>query len=148
MQPMMPNRDRLHNIRKYCVFSLLVVTPLGFGVKLYNGPAQRWFNDYGAGLLYEIFCILIVFFIFPKEKLIRKISIWVFIVTCAFEALQLWHPKFLESIRSYFIGSALIGTTFSWWDFANYAFGCFLGWQWLRWLNEREKMGSLSGSMF
>jgi hypothetical protein len=115
--------------------------------KLYSEPGRRWFNDFGAGLLYEIFWILIVFAIFPRIKLINKIPVWVFIITSALEVLQLWHPKFLEMIRSFFIGRALIGTTFSWWDFPHYAIGCYLGWLWLRWLNEREKMGSLSGSM-
>jgi hypothetical protein len=85
--------------------------------------------------------------IFPKKKLVNKIPLWVFVITCALEVLQLWHPKFLETIRSYFIGAALIGTTFSWWDFPHYAIGCYLGWLWIIWLNERKKMGSLSGSM-
>ena len=110
---MMPNRDRLHNIRKYCVLSLLLVTPVGFGFKLYNGPAQWWFNNYGAGLLYEIFWILIVFLILPKEKLVNKIPLWVFIITCTIEILQLWNPWFLQMIRSSFLGRALIGTTFA-----------------------------------
>ena len=131
---MMPSRDRLHNIRKHCVFSLLLVTPVGFGFKLYNGPAQWWFNNYGAGLLYEIFWILVIFFIFPSKKLILKIPAWVFIITCVLEILQLWNPFTLQVIRSYFIGRALIGTTFAWWDFAHYAIGCILGWLWLRWL--------------
>jgi hypothetical protein len=134
MQPMMPSRDRLHNIRKYCVFSLLLVTPVGFGLKLYNGPAQWWFNNYGAGLLYEIFWILVIFFIFPSKKLIFKIPAWVFIITCVLEIMQLWNPFILDAVRSSFIGRALIGTTFAWWDFAHYAIGCFLGWLWLRWL--------------
>jgi len=135
MQLMMPNRDRLHNIRKYCVFSLLVVTPVGFGFKLYKGSAQWWFNNYGAGLLYEIFWILIVFFILPKERLVRKIPVWVFITTCVLEILQLWNPFILQAIRSSFIGRAFIGTTFAWWDFAHYAIGCFLGWLLIRWLS-------------
>ena len=135
-------------IRKRCIYSLLVVTPLGFLFKIYPGPGRWWFNNYGAGLLYEIFWILIVFAISPRKQLINKIPVGVFIITCALEVLQLWHPKFLEMIRSSFIGTALIGTTFSWLDFPHYALGCFIGWQWLRWLNEREKMGSLSGSMF
>jgi hypothetical protein len=124
-------------IRKYCIYSLLVVTPLGFLFKIYPGPGRLWFNDYGAGLLYEIFWILIVFAILLRKKFIIKIPVWVFIITSALEVLQLWHPKFLEMIRSSFIGSALIGTTFSWLDFSHYAMGCFIGWQWLRWL---EKM--------
>ena len=126
--------DRIQNIRKHTVYSLLAVTPVGFGFKFYNGPAKWWFNNYGAGLLYEIFWILIVFLIFPKERLARKIPVWVFIITCGLEILQLWNPRILQAIRSSFIGRALIGTTFAWWDFAHYAFGCFLGLLWLRWL--------------
>jgi hypothetical protein len=134
MQPMTPNYDKVNKLRKYCLYSLLVVTPIGFWFKFYTGPFQWWFNDYGAGLLYEIFWILIVFLIFPKEKLVRKIPVCVFIVTCALEILQLWDPWILQTIRSSFIGRALIGTTFSWWDFPHYAVGCFLGWLMLRWL--------------
>jgi len=116
-------------IRIYIGFFLLLVAPTGFLFKFYSGPAQWWFNNYGAGALYEIFWILVIFFIFPKRELINKISISVFIVTCALEFLQLWHPMFLKKIRSYFLGSALIGTTFTWWDFPHYAIGCLIGWR-------------------
>jgi hypothetical protein len=125
-------------IRKYCIYSLLAVVPIGFLSKFYSGPGRRWFNDFGVGLFYEIFWILIIFLILPKKKLVNKIPLWVFIITCILESLQLWHPKILQTIRSFFIGAALIGTTFSWWDFPHYAIGCYLGWLWLRWLNEQE----------
>ena len=49
------------SIRKYIVFALFVVTPAGFLFKFYSGPAQWWFNDYGAGLVYEVFWVLVVF---------------------------------------------------------------------------------------
>jgi len=137
-----------YSVRKYCIYSLLAVVSLGFLFKFYSGTGRRWFNDFGAGLFYEIFWILLVFLILPKKKLVNKIPLWVFLITCALEVLQLWHPKFLETIRSYFIGAALIGTTFSWWDFPHYAIGCYLGWLWIIWLNEREKMGDLFGPMF
>ena len=115
------------SIRKYIVFALLVVTPAGFLFKFYSGPAQWWFNNYGAGLLYEIFWILLIFFFLPKKALTNKIPLWVFTITCTLEVLQLWHPLFLEKVRSYFLGRALIGTSFSWWDFPHYAIGCLIG---------------------
>ena len=119
-------------VRKYTFTSLLFVTPLGFLFKFYSGPGRWWFNDYGAGLLYEIFWILIVFFFFPTNKSARNTPLWVFTITSLLEILQLWHPGFLENIRSYFLGKALIGTTFGWWDFPHYAIGCLIGWSWIR----------------
>jgi hypothetical protein len=115
-------------MRKYIVFALLLVTPAGFLFKFYSGPAQGWFNNYGAGLLYEIFWILIGFFFWPRKELASRIPVWVFIGTSVLEILQLWHPWILEKIRSYFLGRALIGTSFTWWDFPHYAIGCLVGW--------------------
>ncbi|MEW6743644.1 MAG: DUF2809 domain-containing protein [Planctomycetota bacterium] len=39
-------------------------------------------------------------------------------LTCLLEILQLWHAPLLERARSTFFGQALLGTTFSLWDFA------------------------------
>jgi len=117
-------------IRIYIGFILLLTVPAGFFLKSYSGPGQWWFNDYGAGVLYEVFWILVVFFFSPRKKMLNKAPLWVFTVTCALEVLQLWHPSILERIRSYYLGAVLIGTTFSWFDFPHYAFGCIIGY-WL-----------------
>ncbi len=125
------------SIRKYIAFALLVVSPAGFLFKFYSGPAQWWLNDYGAGLLYEVFWILVIFFFLPKKVLTNWIPFWVFILTCTLEILQLWNPWILEKIRSYFPGRALMGTSFSWWDFPHYAIGSVLGWLLIKWIIKR-----------
>ena len=122
----------ISSVRKYIIISLLFVTPTGFLLKFYSGPGEWWFNDYGAGLLYEIFWILVFFFIFPGKKSAHHIPVWVFVITSALEFLQLFHPPVLEKIRSCFLGKALIGTTFVWWDFPHYAAGCIIGCLYLR----------------
>ncbi len=115
-------------IRKQIIFSLLLFIPLGFLFKFYSGPAHLWFNNYGAGLLYEVFWILFVFLFFPNKNTVNTIPVFVLVATCVLEVLQLWHPWFLEKIRSYFLGKVLIGTTFVWWDFPHYVIGCLIGW--------------------
>jgi len=115
-------------MRKYSIFALLAVIPAGFLSKFYSGPAQWWFNNYGAGLLYEVFWILVVFLFIPKKRYIRKIPVYVFVITCTLEVLQLWQPWFLQKLRSYFLGKALIGTSFVWCDFPHYVIGCVIGW--------------------
>jgi len=118
--------------------SLLVVVPLGFGLKSYTGPAQNWVNNNVAAMLYEVFWCLALLFLWPRKEFTGKIAVGVFVATCIVEVLQLWHPWALEQFRATFIGRTLLGTTFSWWDFPHYGLGCGLGWLWM--------MGILRGS--
>ncbi len=122
----MPHAPRVPGI--FLFISILTITAAGFAAKFYQGPGASWFQDYGAAVCYEIFWILI-FSLFWQNH--RAIPWLVFGVTCALEFLQLWNPAPLAAIRSTFIGSALIGTTFVWWDFPHYALGCLLGGFWL-----------------
>ena len=91
------------------MLSLLVVTPLGFAFKFYPGPGNWWFNNYGAGVLYEIFWILLAFLLFPSKRSANVISVYVFLISYVLEFLQLWHPPFVEMIRSSSLGSGLMG---------------------------------------
>jgi hypothetical protein len=121
----------------YITISLLIVTVMGFLFKYYTGFAHKWFNYYGAAVFYEIFWCLFVFIFFRSSKAIIQIPLWVFIITCILEFLQLWHPPLLEQIRATLIGKLLLGTTFVWWDFPHYVIGCILGWWWLRLLQRK-----------
>jgi hypothetical protein len=115
--------------------SLLIITPLGFASKYYNGPGAWWFNNYLGGVMYEIFWCLAVYLLWPRASAL-PIAIWVFALTCSLEFLQLWHPHFLQVIRGTFIGRTLIGTSFTWWDFPYYIAGCLAGWLWIRGLSQ------------
>jgi hypothetical protein len=110
--------------------SLLFIVPIGFYSKFYRGPAASWVNDSLGGLFYEIFWCLVVFLLRPRWKP-RWIAASVLGATCGLEFLQLWHPPFLELIRSHFLGRTIIGTTFDWTDFPYYFIGSGMGWYWL-----------------
>ncbi|MCD4730999.1 MAG: DUF2809 domain-containing protein [Bacteroidales bacterium] len=112
--------------RLITVLILIVIVPLGFITKFYSGPAEDWINNSVGGLLYEVFWCLVIAFIFTKIKPI-KIAIWVFIITCMLEFLQLWHPVFLEVVRNNFIGRIILGNSFNWMDFPYYFAGSILG---------------------
>lgn len=122
--------------RRWILIALLIVTPAGFLFKTYCGPGHRWFNNYGAGVLYEVFWCLVVFFFIPKKRYTTFIAVGVFVVTSILEILQLWQPLFLQKIRSTFLGGALLGTTFVWRDFFYYILGCLVGWLWMRALSK------------
>ncbi len=41
-------------IRIYIVLSLLIITPAGFILKSHSGIGRWWFNNHGAGVLYDL----------------------------------------------------------------------------------------------
>ncbi|MFU8843307.1 MAG: DUF2809 domain-containing protein [Bacteroidales bacterium] len=105
---------------------VLIITPLGFYTKFYEGAGSRWVNDSLGGLLYVVFWCLVVFIAFPKSRSSR-IAVAVFLATCLLEFLQLWRPPFLEFLRSFFIGRTILGNSFNWMDFPYYFIGSVIG---------------------
>ncbi len=116
--------------RKTLLWSIAIILPAGFYSKFYRGPGAQWVNGSLDGALYEIFWCLVWGFLIPRAKPFR-IALWVFLATCGLEFLQLWHPPFLEMLRSHFLGAAILGTTFDWIDLLYYFAGCAIGWLWL-----------------
>ena len=132
----------MRRARALALLSLLVVTPAGYASKFCTGAGPSWLKDHGAGLFYVVFWALAAFFIWPSKRMVKRIVIWVFSITCTLEFLQLWRPPFLESIRATSPGAALIGTTFDWLDFPPYVLGALLGWGWLTLIVRRDASGS------
>ncbi|MCZ6634576.1 MAG: DUF2809 domain-containing protein [bacterium] len=110
---------------------LVVLVPVGFYTKIYSGPGSVWVRDYAGGVLYEVFWCLVLLWLMPGTRPCR-IAVGVFGVTSLLEVLQLWHPPFLEALRSSFLGQAVLGTSFDTWDFVFYGIGCALGWLWMK----------------
>ncbi len=113
------------------IIILLILVPAGFYTKMYSGPACNWVNDKLGGVLYEIFWCLVFYILLPKSKPL-KIAIWVFVITCILELVQLLNNSFLEIIRSDFIGQTIIGNSFTRSDFPYYFIGSVLGYLMLK----------------
>ena len=116
---------------RWTMISLATVIPAGFYCKFYSGLAANWARNSLSGVLYELFWCLLLFMLFERIKP-WVIAVSVLMATCLLEFLQLWHPPFLELIRSTFIGRTFLGTSFTWLDFPYYLAGCAIGWIWLR----------------
>jgi hypothetical protein len=118
--------SKISTKQKWTLILLLLVTPFGFYTKIYLGPGASWVNDSLGGVFYKIFWCLLVFLLMVNARAL-VIATSVFMVTCFIEVLQLWHPEFLEIIRSYFIGRTLLGTSFNLYDFIYYFIGSGIG---------------------
>lgn len=121
----------------WTLFSLLLITPIGFYSKFYQGPAAHWVNDSLGGVFYEIFWCLLIFLFFNNSKP-WFIAATILISTCLLEFLQLWHPLFLELIRKNFIGRTILGNSFTWFDFPYYFLGSGIGWLWMRRIKKQQ----------
>jgi hypothetical protein len=133
------NKEKLISGKRIgAAISLLIIVPTGFYGKFYSGPAAAWVNNSLGGMFYEIFWCLLLFLFFANTAP-WVIAASVLTVTCLLECLQLWHPPFLEVIRSHFIGRTILGTCFVWSDFPYYFPGAWIGWLWVRRLQNRGK---------
>ena len=126
----------IRTFRGSLLLLLIFVVPLGIASKFYSGPAQFWVRGYAGGVLYVVFWILLALVFWPTLSS-RLVALTVLGITCILEVLQLWHPSALEAIRGTFIGQALIGSTFGWWDFPHYVLGAVLGMLFVRWARAR-----------
>ena len=118
-----------HSMKKFR-FSLLkflaITTTLGLASKLYVGPFEFFVRGHVGGILYVMFWIFLVLLIWPNLRA-PTVATCVLSITCILEVFQLWQTPVLAEIRSTFLGHALIGSTFSWWDFPNYVLGSIFG---------------------
>lgn len=112
--------------RLVLLISLIIVTPVGFYTKFYDGKYNQWVNDKLCDVFYVIFWILLFKLIFRRAKSLKIASI-IFVITSLIEFSQLWHPRFLEYLRGFFLGRTLLGSQFAPSDFLYYLIGALIG---------------------
>lgn len=115
--------------RLWTLASIVVVVPLGLSTKLCRIEGLAWIRENFGGALYVVFFCLVALLVVPRARP-WIIALSVFLATCGVEVLQLWHPPWLEAIRSTRPGALVLGSTFVWADFPWYLVGAVLGWGW------------------
>lgn len=136
----MPGSVRLSGLsplvryRLWLVLSLVVLVPLGYGVRF---AGNAWWNDVLGSIAYEVFWVLLGAALWPQLPL-RWVAVGVCLVTVAIEVLQLWQNPTYLALRSTFLGRLVLGNTFLWSDFPPYVVGSWVGWVWARSLKPKE----------
>ena len=110
--------------------ALAAVVSAGYWLR-FHGPLPEWLRDASGGALYVVAWALVLAIIAKRGKP-RTLATWAFILTCAIEFLQAWHPAWLQAIRRTLPGRLILGTTFQWWDFVAYAAGAWMAFAILR----------------
>lgn len=105
--------------RRRLLLALALLVPLGLLTKALGPGVVR---SQAGGALYVVFWTYAVLLARPGLSPAR-VALAVLLATCALEALQLWHPAWLERARATAPGDVLLGSTFDPLDFAAYAVG-------------------------
>ncbi|MDQ7063393.1 MAG: DUF2809 domain-containing protein [candidate division KSB1 bacterium] len=114
--------------RRQLFCHILLLIPVGLAAKF---GLAGWGLRYGGAIFYEMFWILFLRFFLPQWSPLRC-AVTVFFATSLLEMLQLWHPIWLEGLRSHFLGRILLGTSFDPVDFGYYFVGSAAGFGYLR----------------
>jgi hypothetical protein len=102
--------------------AIVVIIILGFACKSYHGIMENVISNKIAGLWYVVFWTLLFRFLLPKKHVYLTAGA-VLLVTIILEFTQLISFGFLDTLRSYYLVRALIGSHFSWSDIPYYMAG-------------------------
>jgi Protein of unknown function (DUF2809) len=124
-----------YSIRLLLIINILAVILLGYIIRFSHVFVESFHHIAGC-VFYAILWVLVGAFLYPRANR-RSIVIWVFLGTCSIEFLKLYQPPWFQAIRGTLPGRLILGTTFDWYNFPIYLFGCYLGWLWIKFLDSQ-----------
>ncbi len=114
-------------MRRRLVFAAiaLAVIPLGLATRRFPSAFPEFIATYAGDVLWAVVAYLLMGVIAPSATVRRRGAIalaFAFIV----EFSQLWHPEWLDAIRTTTLGHLLLGIGFEWSDLPCYTLGVLL----------------------
>lgn len=112
------------NLRIYVPLMLLLVA---IGLPTRTAPAYlpHWYNTYAGDFLWAMLIFFLWCVVFGFET--RRAFLVALATTYLIEISQLFHPPWLEQLRSIKIFALILGFGFLWSDILAYALGISLG---------------------
>lgn len=117
--------------RSRTVYALAALVAIALGLaSRWDAIGLPWFvAKYAGDALWSLVVFIGFAFLFPSlsSKLLAVLAV---VFACAVEISQLFHPPWLDAIRSTLPGGLVLGTpssTFSWCDIAAYLVGITFG---------------------
>ena len=119
---LLKNSVYLWRARLVFVLVIILLTPIGFYTKFYQGAGEKWVHLYAGDILYPIWWYFLLLVIVPRFN-----PYFLAALNLTFDILgefsQLIDTPLLESIRANFIGRTVIGSGFDSDDFIYYFIG-------------------------
>ena len=105
---------------------MLVITAFGLPARMIQDRLPGWYVQYFGDYLWA----MLVFFVFAlalQRISTLKVAILTLLFTYFIELTQLFHPPWLEYLRSIKVLALILGFTFLWSDIAAYTLGILTG---------------------
>ena len=109
--------------KRYMII-ILVLMALGLPTRFFSSYLPRWYVNYAGDFLWAMLIFFLCCLLF-RLKTQKSLFVASFIV-CCIECSQLFHPPWLEYLRSIKVFSLILGFDFSWTDIAVYSMGLSL----------------------
>jgi hypothetical protein len=105
---------------------MMVIMAFGLPARLIQDRLPEWYTLYFGDYLWA----MLLFFIFAltfRSMSTSKVAMIALVFTCLIEISQLFHPQWLEDLRSIKLFALVLGYGFLWSDIAAYALGICTG---------------------
>lgn len=105
---------------------MMAITAFGLPARLIQDRLPEWYTLYFGDYLWA----MLLFFIFAltfRSMNTFKVAMIALVFTCLIEISQLFHPLWLEDLRSIKLFALVLGYGFLWSDIAAYTLGIFTG---------------------
>jgi hypothetical protein len=105
---------------------MAVITAFGLPARMIQGRLPAWYVQYFGDYLWA----MLLFFIFAlilHNMSTFKVAIITLLFTYGIEISQLFHPQWLEDLRSIKLFALILGFTFLWSDIVAYTLGISTG---------------------
>jgi hypothetical protein len=105
---------------------MMVITAFGLPARLIQDRLPEWYTLYFGDYLWAMLLFFIFALIFQSMSTFKAVMI-ALVFTCLIEISQLFHPQWLEDLRSTKLFALVLGYGFLWSDIAAYTLGISTG---------------------
>ena len=105
---------------------MIVITAFGLPARTIQDQLPRWYVQYFGDYLWAML-LFFVFALILRNMSTFKVAIVTLLFTYIIEISQLFHPQWLDYLRSVKLVALVLGFTFLWSDIAAYTLGIFTG---------------------
>lgn len=108
------------------VLIMLVITALGLPARMIQDQLPRWYVQYFGDYLWAMLLFFVFALILQKTSTL-KVATVTLLFTYSIEVSQLFHPQWLEALRSIKVFALILGYGFLWSDLVAYTLGISTG---------------------